>query len=873
MYYKMNKFIKPTLKKITKDNLLQYTDNCEAMRVGYNANIYPNCKNPNEIVKICLSGQLDFLMEVYAMLVLGPENISPKLIKYYWCDENIKLKDIVTKSAFTENKKIRKFLDYEEEYEGVGIIIMEKIENIVINSNYSEIRSIYKNMVYKKIVKAYKLGFISMEPDVLIFKNNVDKIDVRILDWGNYGGIEQAKDDYNLETLNQTLEYLGLDKVKKDSKIDTGEKIKLSEKVIKMKIQFLKELSRSQFKEQLFQEDLKVLHSVKIYLDDLYYNTGSEGLSDEKYDILKDYLQERDPGYVPPIGTQVRDSENAVSLPFWLGSMNKIKYEGSSESLRRWLNKHKADEYIIENKLDGISCLLEFKNQQIKLYTRGDGSKGSDISYLAPYLKNIPRNLKELKEKIYIRGELIMNKKTFENKYSDEFANPRNMVAGRIGSKTLKIGISDIEFIAYEIVQENILPKPQEQLITLRELGFKVVDYSIIKSSELTSEKLLENLLYNIQESDFEIDGIIVQGNLEYRRNLSGNPDYAFAFKARLDKNLVDVVVDKVEWNISKWGVIKPRIKIKPVSLGGVTITYTSGFNAKYILDNKIGPGSVLKLTRSGDVIPFIIEVVKGSKIAQFPDIEYEWNDTKVDIHILESNQTTCIKLIVSFFAALKIKHVSEATVTKMYEHGLDNIIKIVSAKREDFEKIEGFGSRLAERTYENIQNGFQNVPLYLLLGASGIFGMGMGIKKIELLFNTFPDILEEYKKMKKDDLYQTINGIHGFSDKTTVKIIKNLPWAAKFVEKLSPFIQLKRVETKVSNEFMNKKIVFSGFRDAKLEEEIKKRGGKVTTTVSKNTSMLVALNKEEGSSKIEKAKELNIPIYEIPEFRRNFDF
>lgn len=636
---------------------------------------------------------------------------------------------------------------------------------------------------------------------------------------------------------------------------------------LKELIKYLNNLSTNDFEKKINTYDLNFLHKIKLYLDDLYYNTGIEsGLDDYKYDILKDVLQERDPKYVPPIGAEIRNDNREVSLPFWLGSMNKIKYEGSSDVLRRWLSKHKAEEYIIENKLDGISCLLEFRNKKIRLYTRGNGSRGSDISHLTSYFKNIP---KKLRETIYVRGELIMNKNTFKMKYADEFANPRNMVAGRIGSKTIRSGLTDIEFIAYEIVRENTLPKPQEQLEMLKELGFKVVNFTTEK--ELSSEKLLENLLYNIQESEYEIDGIIVQGNIPYKRNVSGNPDYAFAFKARLDTNLVEVVVEKVEWNISKWGLIKPRIKIKPVSLGGVTITYTSGFNAKYINDNKIGPGSVLKLTRSGDVIPFIIEVVKGSR-AQFPEIDYKWNDTKVDIYIIENSNITCIKLIASFFTALKIKHVSEATVTKMYDHGMDNIIKIVSAKREDFDKIEGFGSRLAERTYDNIHKGFENVPLYLLLGASGVFGMGMGTRKIELLFNNFPNILKEYKKMKKNELYEKINSIHGFSDKTTVKIVKNLPWAEKFVEKLKPYIKFEEeVETKVSNDFFNKKIVFSGFRNTKLEEEIKKRGGKVTTSISKNTSILVVSSKEGGSSKIEKAKELNIPIYELSEFREKF--
>lgn len=223
----MDEFIEPSLNYITKKNLLKYTDNCEPIRIGYNAIIYSNCKNSNEIVKICLSGQLDFLMEVYAMSILGPEDISPKLIEYYWCNKNIKLKDIVSESAFDENKEKRERLNYEDEYEGVGIIIMEKIDNIISNSeDGSRTPLIYRSIVFEKIMHAYKLGFIPAEPDVLVFINKENDVDARILDWGNYGGIKQSKKDYNEENLDIVLRYLGLtsfkEKIKK-SKSNKGD--------------------------------------------------------------------------------------------------------------------------------------------------------------------------------------------------------------------------------------------------------------------------------------------------------------------------------------------------------------------------------------------------------------------------------------------------------------------------------------------------------------------------------------------------------------------------------------------------------------------------------------------------------------------------
>ena len=145
------------------------------------------------------------------MSILGPENISPKLIEYYWCNENIKLKDIVSESAFDENKEKREHLNYEDEYEGVGIIIMEKIDNIISNSeDGSRTPLIYRSIVFKKIMHAYKLGFIPAEPDVLVFINKENHVDARILDWGNYGGVKQSKKDYNKENLYVIIGYLKL---------------------------------------------------------------------------------------------------------------------------------------------------------------------------------------------------------------------------------------------------------------------------------------------------------------------------------------------------------------------------------------------------------------------------------------------------------------------------------------------------------------------------------------------------------------------------------------------------------------------------------------------------------------------------------------
>ena len=600
-------------------------------------------------------------------------------------------------------------------------------------------------------------------------------------------------------------------------------------------------------------EKLNILHKLKLYVDDIYYNTGKDsGLKDSQYDMLKETLEIREPDYIVPIGAKIREGENRVKLPEWLGSMDKFKPESGTE-ISKWINNNKASQYNIEDKLDGVSCLAIFTDGKVKLYTRGDGIVGADISYLAQYFKTIP---KQLTRDISVRGELIMPIKTFQKKYSVEYANPRNMVAGRIGAKEIRPGLSDIQFIAYEIIGDGIMPSPSKQLSTLTNLGFTVVHSKLVE--QINIENLLQTLIEFKKTSLFEIDGIIVQGDTQYERNTSGNPDYAFAFKARLEGSEIDTKVVGVNWNISKWGQLKPQIEIEPIKLGGVTIKYTTGFNGNYIEENKIGPGAVVKMIRSGEVIPYIIEVVKSSpEGADMPDIPYIWNKTHIDISAEDFGETMCIKLIASFFAKLGIKHVGEKGIEKMYEDGLNTLLKILVAPQERIARVPGFGAKGAERAYINIHIHLKDLSIPLVLGASGIFGFGMGRKRTDNLFSAYPDILETYSKLSKENLLDKISYIEGFSDITAQQVVDNISWADKFIQIMKTFATFKE-KVIINNVFKNMKIVFSGFRDTNLEEIVVSMAGKITTSISSNTNILVVSSKGAvPTGKVKKAMDI----------------
>ena len=599
-------------------------------------------------------------------------------------------------------------------------------------------------------------------------------------------------------------------------------------------------------------EKLDTLHKLKLYLDDIYYNTGQDsGLKDYQYDMLKETLDKRDPDYVVPVGARIREGENRVKLPYWLGSMDKFK-PNSEQEIKRWLLDNKAPQYNIEYKLDGVSCLLISTGGKIKLYTRGDGIVGADISYLAQYFKTIPK----LSKDIAVRGELIMPVKTFTDKYSDEYANPRNMVAGRVNAKEIRPGLSDIDFIAYEIVGDGIMPAPTQQLDTMQKLGFKTVPNKVIDKDELNVETLVATLAKFNKESIYEIDGIIVQSNIPYERNTEGNPTYAFAFKVQGQE--IDTEVLGVTWNISKWGQLKPTVELKPIKLGGVIIKNTTGFNANFIEQNSIGPGAIVKMIRSGEVIPYILEVVSPAPDGpEMPDIPYRWNKTRIDIIAEEFGPVMCIKLITDFFKKLGIKHVAEKGIEKMYEDGLNSLFKILAAPQSRIAQVPGFGEKGAERTYTNIHSNLKDLSLPTVLGASGIFGFGMGRKRTENLFNEYPKILEEYSTISSKELYEKVLKIEGFSDITAKQVVDNIYWADMFIKIMQIFATFKS-NTKISDALKGKKIVFSGFRDAKLEEIVVSMSGKMTTSISSNTNILVVASKGGvPTGKVKKAMEI----------------
>jgi NAD-dependent DNA ligase len=384
--------------------------------------------------------------------------------------------------------------------------------------------------------------------------------------------------------------------------------------------------------------------------------------------------------------------------------MDKIKPD--TNALASWTLKYKGP-YILSCKLDGVSGLYTTEGGEAKLYTRGDGKVGQDVSHLIPYLR-LPKT-----KNIVIRGEFIIPKKVFETKYKTKFANPRNMVAGIVNHKTINESIKDVNFVAYEVIKP--LLKPSEQMLTLSTLDVDtVLNKTVSKiSNELLSETLIEwrtNYIY-------EIDGIIVTNDEIYERK-SGNPEHAFAFKMVLSDQIAEAKVVDVIWTPSKDGYLKPRVQIEPINLGGVKIEYATGFNGAFINDNKVGIGSTIELIRSGDVIPHIRKVIVQAENPKMPSVPYKWNDTHVDILLedIGSDETVKEKVITGFFRGIGVEGLSSGNVARIIQAGFDTVPKIIKMSVDDLLKVEGFKIKTATKIKNGIETQLEKASSHRVL-------------------------------------------------------------------------------------------------------------------------------------------------------------
>lgn len=362
-------------------------------------------------------------------------------------------------------------------------------------------------------------------------------------------------------------------------------------------------------KYKLNKRDMKDLY---IKAKEAYYQ-GNPIMSDEEFDNLEQEI--RNSGKLEEM-VGAKDKDEKFPHPTKMLSLSKFQADKTTgaaptEQFEKWLAAFpfKTNHLMVTCKYDGNSGNCIYENGRLKqVLSRGDGFYGRDITTKIRPL--MPDTIKYDDGIMEVRGEVIMRKSVFEKKYKDKFANPRNLVAGILGRDDNEM-IEDLEFIAYDAKYKG------EYLILeeINEMGFNknYKPFQTIFDVDFDDFGILFQEMKAIREKeDFPLDGFVLKLCSTYRNIVGENdhdPNWGKAIKFKPVGATTEIV--DIEWNIGRTGEFIPKAILKPIDIDGSTVSKVALYNAGYVVNNNIQPGTKIRVAKAGDIIPQIIEVFK----------------------------------------------------------------------------------------------------------------------------------------------------------------------------------------------------------------------------------------------------------------------
>lgn len=589
--------------------------------------------------------------------------------------------------------------------------------------------------------------------------------------------------------------------------------------------------------------------------DDKYENEGFADVDDETYDNFRRRAQLTYPAnkYFTGVGAQVRG--NKIKLAFPMNGLQQLYGQEVQTTVHAMGCSN--EQMVISDKLDGTSVQIVYDvNGDLQIsYSRGDGLFAADITRHMRKLKTLPQKIPATGATIAIRAENIVpiNKwDTLLNLTKDRkvpYVNRRGAAAGIMNGSTNKDEVYDcVDCVAYTIIGSPL--SKVQQLELLQSYGFMVADYTVTVGSNIT-DTFLTNEVNRVRDKKvYDLDGIVVN------RDIDASNSLAFKFKVAAEDNDVIAVCKDVVYGLSKDGHLNPRVMIHPTVICGVTVTYTNGFNAKFIKDNNIGPGAKLRMTRSGDVSPYIIAVVEGTQ-ARLPDPkqfgEWEWNATGVNavVKSLEDNRDAIISKLTSSFTKLKIDHLKRGNIEKLYDAGFTTIDSIINMDVVDWYTTIG---ETGYKIEESITERLTNIYWPELVGSLEL-SRGIGRKTMTKLYNAFKGNVGLMFDV------DAISEVQDFEFTTATAIVRGMPKALDILDKISSRVTLRLYDANSAPsgvKMANQVVVFTGIRSDELENKIIAEGGTIGSGVSSSTTIVVAKDVNSNSGKVKKARTIN---------------
>ena len=632
----------------------------------------------------------------------------------------------------------------------------------------------------------------------------------------------------------------------------------------------------------------------------LYYDQDAPELEDFEYDALTRELKELEAAY-PELITPASPTQHVGGTPS--GRFAKVTHTVKMESLldafsydelrdfdRRVQEAGIEPEYVVEIKIDGLSCSLEYENGElVRASTRGDGVVGEDVTANVRAIKKIPKHLKNAPAFLEVRGEVYMPHEAFRHLCAEQelqgtapFKNPRNAAAGSLRQKDPNItgsrGLSIFVFNVQQIRGKE-LTTHAESLDYLKSLGLPVSPrYHIVHNIEDAIAEI-EQIGQNRSKLDFDMDGAVIKVNRFAQRDLMGStnkfPRWAIAFK--YPPEVKETTLRSIEVAVGRTGVLTPTACFDPIFLAGTTVARATLHNEDFIHQFGLRIGDTIQVRKAGDIIPEVIGVTHHAEDAdpyEMPTVCPSCGAPVV--HLEDESALRCInpecpaqalRNLIHFASrdAMDIDGLGTAVATQLVEKGLvHSVADLYALTQEQLLTLDKFKEKSADNLYKAIERSKENNLDKLLFG----FGIrNIGDKAAALLAEHF-GTLEAIREASVEAISE-IDGFGGVMAQSIVEFFAK-DGTADVIHRLADAgVNMKWKGEPKGDKLAGKTLVVTGTLEtlsrSEAEALIVRNGGKASGSVSKKTSYVVA--GAAAGSKLTKAQSLGVPVLTEEEF------
>ena len=625
-----------------------------------------------------------------------------------------------------------------------------------------------------------------------------------------------------------------------------------------------------------------------------YEQDDTEIMSNYEYDQLYDELL----GLEKELNTTLASSPTVNVGYEVLSELPKERHESPMLSLDKTKEVGRLKEFlgdqkaVISWKLDGLTIVLTYRGGTLaKAVTRGNGEVGEVVTNNARVFQNLPLNIPYQGE-LVLRGEAVISYKDFE-KINEEigdadakYKNPRNLCSGSVRQLNNEITAKRrVRFYAFTLVSAEGIDfrnSRQYQMQWLREQGFDVVENHLVTGGTIDEE--VAWFARHIEKNELPSDGLVlVYDDIAYGQSLGATakfPRDSFAFKWA--DEIRETTLREIEWSPSRTGLINPVAVFEPVELEGTTVSRASVHNISIMEELELGVGDRITVYKANMIIPQIAENLTRSGVKDIPGvgpvcggatrIAME-NETKTLYCTNPKCQAKHVKSFTLFVSrdAMNIEGLSEATLEKFIANGyVKDLTDLFHLDRyaEEIKNMDGFG----EKSYENLRNSINNARTTTLPRLVYSLGIpNIGIANAKVICRALGNDPERVMNASAEELNE-IPGVGEVIAKAYVDYFADEEHRDVYRRLLEEVDIPKEEETADGQKFAGVNFVITGSVEhfanrAEVKEEIEKRGGKVTGSVTSKTNYLINNDVNSTSSKNRKARELGIPIISEEEF------